>query len=211
MEVPPNYCTPMMTKWQLLSKEEGGGQHNNDLGRRSPWWGWRKEQRRRLTNKESELVHKHLGDWQEFWWDAKHCQLLAFEYGAEDLSSAWEERLKRECTCTAGWGWCHNQNVLRDQPASIIFSYFIFNCFCQVGATIRTFWETSLLQSSSTTSSSTAFVSRRGGESGKKCSWAGWGRGWRPSVSVRECEQACSMREERTLVLLELLREGRRL
>jgi len=43
MEVPPNFCNPMMTKWQLLSKEEGGGQHNNDLGRRSPWWGWRKE------------------------------------------------------------------------------------------------------------------------------------------------------------------------
>ena len=24
-----------------------------------------------------------------------------------------------------------NQNVLRDQPASIIFNFFIFNCFCQ--------------------------------------------------------------------------------
>ena len=29
----------------------------------------------------------------------------------------------------------NNQNVLRDQPASIIFNFFIFNCFCQVGAT----------------------------------------------------------------------------
>ena len=70
MEVPPNFCNPLMTKEQL-SKEEGGGQNNNDLGWRSPWWGRRregeKEERRRLTDKESELLHQHLDDRQEFW------------------------------------------------------------------------------------------------------------------------------------------------
>ena len=34
--------------------------------------------------------------------------------------------------------------------------------------------------------------------------------GLRLLLSVRECEQACSMREERTFVLLEPLRAGRR-
>ena len=31
-----------------MSKEEGGGQNNNDLGWRSPWWGWRWRTERRM-------------------------------------------------------------------------------------------------------------------------------------------------------------------
>ena len=73
MEVPPNYCNPMMTKRAIVVK--GGGrrskQNNKDLGRRSPWWGWRMEEdggwRRMLNINESELLHRHLDDWQKFW------------------------------------------------------------------------------------------------------------------------------------------------
>lgn len=49
--------------------EKGGGQHQRP-GKEEPLVGkedGEENLRRRLTNKESELVLQHLDDWQEFW------------------------------------------------------------------------------------------------------------------------------------------------
>ena len=54
-------------KEQLLSMDERGGHNNNDLGRRSPWWGWRKEETERCHQRIWSWSSVHLGDWWESW------------------------------------------------------------------------------------------------------------------------------------------------